>query len=287
MKYILALAGLFWSAFCCAIPGTYSAVVGRDSGVELYILSLQPGGVARADRWEWINGRTNHWTPSAYKVGHVCGETQYDDSAYITTSVQVSASIQFGSWSLSGTTLKIIWPYRTELWTYTAIDTALNKLELIPQAANEFGYAFGAYGWGMDRASDLPAVTPFVGMLRQWNRWVTPMTVTDYPQAIEFKIFDKTSTGTFRYAEIPTYAYVTRAKEITPRMVFMQASHDWDGNGRIDNDFGHTNTGLQIIDANGALRGFVFAESSCVGATPAVCANGSVTITTGAMYLLN
>jgi hypothetical protein len=46
------------------------------------------------------------------------------------------------------------------------------------------------------------------------------------------------------------------------RRVFYQTSHDFDNDGHISGDMGHIYSGIQILDSNDQLRGFVFADVS-------------------------
>ena len=44
--------------------------------------------------------------------------------------------------------------------------------------------------------------------------------------------------------------------------MFYQTSHDFDNDGHISDDIGHVYSGIQILDSNSKLRGFVFADVS-------------------------
>jgi len=46
------------------------------------------------------------------------------------------------------------------------------------------------------------------------------------------------------------------------RRVIYQTSHDFDNDGHISNDIGHIYSGIQVLDSNNQLRGFVFADVS-------------------------
>jgi hypothetical protein len=46
------------------------------------------------------------------------------------------------------------------------------------------------------------------------------------------------------------------------RRVAYEISHDFKDNHHIEDDVGHTYAGLQMIDLEGGLRGFVFADCS-------------------------
>lgn len=42
----------------------------------------------------------------------------------------------------------------------------------------------------------------------------------------------------------------------------IQIDHDWDHDGNVADSYGHTYYGLQIIDAQGKPRGFIFSDAS-------------------------
>ncbi len=200
-----------------------------------------------------------------------------------------------GTWTRAGNVVSIAWSGGdTESWRFTWQDDVaaphLRKLELTaasyvqgaiylapdgtrdPSAPNA-GFAFG--GPGPDFAYAAPianvAATSYLGLIRRHNAWCGAPSADDLVSetGLTLPLFRLTTTGVYRYvaADAPywVFAYFAappRNPHELARRVILQTSHDWNGNGTIADDLGHTYSGLQVIDDAGNLRGFVLADSS-------------------------
>jgi hypothetical protein len=199
-----------------------------------------------------------------------------------------------GSWSLSANALAITWPDGgTESWRVTWSDdpgeSLLHKIELTgasylagatylapggtrdPEAPSA-GWGFGGPGPDFLVGKETPElVGDYSGLIRRHNAWcgAPPSDDTVYPTGLSLSLFSPTTSEALRYAypDGGYWAYVyfgrpKRNRDFLARRVMLQTSHDWSGDGAIADDVGHTYSGLQVIDASGAVRGFVF-EFSC------------------------
>jgi hypothetical protein len=68
----------------------------------------------------------------------------------------------------------------------------------------------------------------------------------------------------FSYFAIPN-SNSNSGRLLAQRRVFYRTSHDFDNDGHISDDMGHIYSGIQILDSNDELRGFVFADVSPKG----------------------
>jgi hypothetical protein len=204
-------------------------------------------------------------------------------------------AVATGTWDLCADAITITWANGTsETWRATWSDDVaaprLFKLELTgastlvgatylspagerDPAAPGAGFAFGGPGpdFMVARPITDAAATAYTGLIRRHNAWCGAAT-PDEPVAetgLTMPLFSPTTSGVFRHVETDgpygVFVYVGTPKrnpDVLARRVFLQTSHDWDGDGTIADDLGHTYAGLEILDATGALRGFVFADSS-------------------------
>jgi len=70
-----------------------------------------------------------------------------------------------------------------------------------------------------------------------------------------------------RGGDMQVFSYLAVPQEVTPagRLVFMDVGHDFNRNGRIDDDWGHIYAGLPIVSKSGDLGGMMMVDMSPVG----------------------
>src|SRR6185369_7490324 len=111
----------------------------------------------------------------------------------------------------------------------------------------------------------------YLGLIKRHNAWCGAPDVNEPVAAtgLFLDVFHPTTTGVLRYVypdgSTWVFVYFARPKKnrgILARRVMLQTSHDWEGDGEIADELGHTYSGLEILDATGAPRGFVFADAS-------------------------
>ncbi|GII30127.1 hypothetical protein [Planotetraspora mira] len=84
----------------------------------------------------------------------------------------------------------------------------------------------------------------------------------------KLRIHDTTRTATqlydvFSYLSVPD----KQQSSFTDRRINMDVGNDFNDNGHIADDFGHTQSGLQVIDSSGSMVGFVSVEVGHNGGT--------------------
>ncbi len=206
-----------------------------------------------------------------------------------------SLATRVGTWSTTTGQIHVTWSDgNTESWLHTwdddPSDPRLSKLELVAasdmvgpfyvggtgareRGAANTGFAFGAPGPDFTVARPLAdaAGTDYEGLIRRNNAWCGAPASDNvvYETGLTMPVFRVTTTDTYRYVypDGPTWVFVyvgapKKNRGEVARRVLLQTSHDWDGDGKIAKELGHTYSGLQVIDAAGKLRGFVFADSS-------------------------
>lgn len=199
-----------------------------------------------------------------------------------------------GSWTRSGNAITISWANGSvENWRATWQDDVasplLHKLELTgasyvegatyltagggrDASAANVGFAFGGPGPGFTFArTAADSIRSYSGLIRRNNAWCGAPASDDsvYETGLTLPVFHATTGGIYRYvyADSPYWVFVYfgapkhNPKELA-RRVMIQTSHDWNGDGEIADEIGHTYSGLQVIDAAGDVRGFVFSDSS-------------------------
>ena len=205
----------------------------------------------------------------------------------------------YGTWSVNKNIITINWNGVKESWRLSKRDNNLNELNLLktddaPNAtyysykkdakelnAQVAGWGFGARGWGFGRAEqDISAMN--VGMKgAAWQYNDDSKTLQGgWAASFDAYTFKKSSNGVLKgfvpkskdgYADVYQYLGllgdlnidgVRRDHERLARRVIYQHSHDEGPDGNIMKRQGHTQPGLQIIDAAGQFRGLVMAEIS-------------------------
>jgi hypothetical protein len=199
-----------------------------------------------------------------------------------------------GTWTFDGKTIAITWADGpTEQWAHTWQDQAaapsLHKIELTAAselggatylradgtrdaAAENAGFGFGGPGPDFTVAREIPDVIGgYLGLIKRHNAWCGAADVNEPVAAtgLFLDVFHATSTGVLRYVypDASTWVFVyfgrpKRNRGVLARRVMLQTSHDWGGDGEIADDIGHTYSGLEVVDATGKVRGFVFADAS-------------------------
>ncbi|ANY17218.1 hypothetical protein AW878_21095 [Bordetella pseudohinzii] len=201
----------------------------------------------------------------------------------------------------------------TELWRATWSDATLTKIELqhanyisgsvylksdgtYNAAALNAGWGFGGINVGFLTAVDVNGMhkdLPYGQVIRH-NSWAAldePVSTDSMSLAT---VFLATTTQALRYvgwdntpgARHHVFYYLAQPfgnTGMTAGRVCYQVSHDYNNNGYIADDIGHTYSGLQVIDQVGNFRGFVFADSSVNGAPVATGDNHTIS----ALYYLD
>ena len=194
-----------------------------------------------------------------------------------------------GSWSLVAGSVDVTWSSGdTERWRHTWKDATLDKLELVAAsyvngstylsdagirdpAAETAGWAFGGPGADATVATPIAASGNYLGLIRRHNAWcgAPESDANVYETGLTPSLFHVTSTGVLRYVTsdgpLFVFSYFTRSRRldgILARRVAYQTSHDFDRDGHIADDLGHLYSGLEVLESDGRLRGFVFADSS-------------------------
>jgi hypothetical protein len=137
------------------------------------------------------------------------------------------------------------------------------------------GWGFGAGGTGFEigKSIDECHLKNYYGLHLRHNSWSN----TDeniLHSGMHLKDFYKTNNNVlkhlfwdckpngrhwvFSYFAIPN----TNSERLPQKRVFYQTSHDFDNDGHISDDIGHVYSGIQILDSNNQVRGFVFADVS-------------------------
>lgn len=243
----------------------------------------------------------------------------FDQNEYVQGSKKFSVSNSapttiFGTWSLQGSDSVLIdFGGSTELWKATWSDATLTKIELqqanyitgstylksdgtYNAAAVNAGWGFGGINVGFSTAVDVNGMHKnlLYGRVIRHNSW----TGMDEPVSVDSMslgaLFLVTTTQALRYvgwdntpgAQHQVFYYLAQPignAGMTVGRVCYQVSHDFNNNGHIADDMGHTYSGLQVIDQVGQFRGFVFADSSVNGA-PVVTGDNH---TISALYYLD
>jgi len=226
----------------------------------------------------------------------------FDQNRDIQGSVKFSGSNSgvttiFGTWTTpSADTVSINFGGSTETWRATWSEPTLVKIELIQanyiagstylkvdgsrdSNAVNAGWGFGGINVSFTTAADINGMRkdlPYGQFIRH-NSW----NGTDESVAADSmslgSVFQLTDSGALRYvgwdnsvgAQHHVFFYLGQPANnfgLLSGRVCYQLSHDFNNNGRIDDDMGHTYSGLQIIDQAGNFRGFVFSDSSVNGA---------------------
>ena len=199
-----------------------------------------------------------------------------------------------GTWTYDGSAVAIVWSDgTTESWRHTWQDDPatplLHKLELTSAtdlvgpaylhpdgsrdaAAENAGFAFGGPGPDFTVGRETPdLIRSYLGLIKRHNAWCGAADVNEavVSTGLSLDVFHPTTTGALRYVypdgSTWVFAYFARPKRnrgIVARRVMIQTSHDWNGDGEIADELGHTYSGLEILDATGTARGFVFADAS-------------------------
>jgi hypothetical protein len=159
--------------------------------------------------------------------------------------------------------------------------------------APHIGYGFGGATPGFTFAQPMSAFSTrqFQGYALMWNRYCI-----DYPHKCDgssnpsqyfdhltdFSAMTVTTTNILRlfddderagdYCDFPDSYYYTAippgSTGMTSRRVLSQSAHDFctetdtDGSGNIEDEYGHLQNNLQIIDSNYVMRGLVTVETS-------------------------
>lgn len=237
----------------------------------------------------------------------VQGSRKFSDANATPTTI-------FGTWVMQGSDSVLVdFNGSTELWKTTWSDATLNKIEL--QQANYVEGAFylkstGGYditavnaGWGFGgknvgftsvaNINGMHKDLPYGRFIRHnsWNGADEPVALDSMSLA---SVFLSTTTGVLRYvtwdstpgAQHHGFSYLAQPmgnSGLTSGRVCYQVSHDFNNNGHIADDVGHTYSGLQVIDQVGNFRGFVFSDSSVNGAPLVVGRNHTIS----ALYYLD
>lgn len=194
-----------------------------------------------------------------------------------------------GTWAFASGAVDVTWSTGdTERWRHTWHDATLDKLELVAAsyvsgsvylsdagardpAAETAGWALGAPGTSATAGVPLAPSASYLGLIRRHNAWCgAPASDANVSATgLNPPLFHVTSTGVLRYvaADGPlfVFSYFSRTRRlegILGRRVVYQTSHDFDGDGHIDDDLGHTYSGLEVVASDGQLRGFVFMDAS-------------------------
>jgi hypothetical protein len=283
-------------------PGSYSVTIkGRQpNGVDftrLAMYSFRADGSFRQDAWYWDSATPVGGAQAAIgtRIGYVVDpRDQYDNEDQSHSVVTLSKVLNepplttFGHWTLSSdgrqVTVRFSWG-DTEVWRVDRPDAALYRLELLsasytvgpfylqangtrnPNVKNA-GWGFGGQGQGFPYAvGPLSFQKNLVGKNLMHNAYLGDMPVR--PDAMSLaSVFLRTDTNIYRYVfwNAPHYVYAYLQAYPGPgmlaRRVAYQIGHDYNNNGQIEDDRGHTYAGIQVIDMKGQFRGFVFSDSS-------------------------
>ena len=200
-----------------------------------------------------------------------------------------SVSTITGTWSLAPAAVDVTWSTGdTERWRHTWHDATLDKLELVAAsyvsgpiylsdagardpAAETAGWALGGPGTDATVGVPLAPSGSYLGLIRRHNAWCgAPASDANVSETgLNPSLFHVTSSGVLRYvvADGPlfVFSYLARTRRldgILARRVAYQTSHDFDGDGHIADDLGHSYSGLEVVASDGQLRGFVFMDAS-------------------------
>lgn len=265
--------------------------------------------------WSWSApgdiGSMGRQIGYAYQASYPYNFDQYND---VIGSVKFSSgnpTTLMGTWAaLSADTVQVDFGGSgAEIWKVTWSDPSLAKIELVSAtyvagsmyyispgnynvSAVNAGWGFGGPGVGFTTAADMSVVKkdlPYGKYIRH-NSWACtnePVSVDSMNlgsffvattnDVLRYVTWDS-SHWVFSYLAKPFYNSGTLATRIS-----YQTSHDYNNNGFIWDDVGHTYSGLQIIDQSGAFRGIVFADVSPNGSP---CQFGD-NFTISAMYYLD
>ncbi len=238
---------------------------------------------------------------------YVQGSRKFSDAGAVATTI-------FGTWQLQGSdAVRIDFGSSVEVWGVTWADATLVKIELqqanyvagsiysLPSGAYDVsavnaGWGFGGINVGFTAGADINGMKkdlPYGRVIRH-NSWLG----VDEPVGIDSmslgSVFLVTTTGVLRYvlwddtpgAQHQVFSYLGQPlgnAALTTGRVCYQISHDYNNNGHIADDVGHTYSGLQVIDQVGTFRGFVFADSS-VNGVPVVAGDNN---TISSLYYLD
>jgi len=162
-----------------------------------------------------------------------------------------------------------------------------------PDAIN-VGWGFGSRGIGTKHgktsdhlASQIELGTKYYGYMKTWNNWCTDPSrrngsVIQESINASSQTTYKPTNGTYNGAPSPkvryfipksaadsydVYGYLAVPDNqlpggtgLTDRRIVFTNGHDWEDNGHIEDNSGHAKSGLQIINSDDELVGFVFVE---------------------------
>jgi hypothetical protein len=277
---------------------------------KLAMYSFQPGGRVRQDYWSWYNNEPSQYGPTSRQVGHVHQPTyphNVDQAQMIQGMTRFhggesSLTTAFGTWTRSGHSIAIAWSDGTsESWRITWRDPRLFKIELVSATyvsgrcylssdlsrsatARNAGWGFGGPGPGFTEGRTLAQSDKnYTGLFARYNAWTSPPSFEPVARDSMTLLtsYHRTNADVERYvfwdgvAGSHVFAYLSRPQSnpgMLARRVMYQISHDFGHNGHIGDDIGHTYSGLQILDATGVVRGFVFSDSSPAGANNTISA---------------
>ena len=135
--------------------------------------------------------------------------------------------------------------------------------------ARNAGWGFGCddYDFNYGRLMGIEFQKDLVGRSLKWHDTYPPERVVG-SNSVGFNSYDMTDNNVLRDVHpgnigLWVYSYYstpTSNPGILARRTIYQISHDFNINGRIDDDGGHISSGLQIIDGNGTYRGTMISE---------------------------
>ena len=247
--------------------------------------------------WQW-NSSDPHEVARTTPVGSLpypLSRDQNDQSAWAmgATSLQYPPTPLRGYYAFDGFTISLSWSSgETESWTLFPVDNTLDEIQLLsassligevyqssdtPTVSNA-GWGFGGQKPPFSFVSPLPQLD-LAGLFSRFNAW----SCSQEPVAadmLRLSTFSPTSTSVLRLSP-PNHSFLAYLYPFpySPLLAY-QTSHDFNSNGNIQDDIGHSYSGLQIIDSLGKFRGAVFADAS-----PASYGCGSYT--TSALFYLN
>jgi hypothetical protein len=121
---------------------------------------------------------------------------------------------------------------------------------------------------------------PFQGLITRLNGWMTTCEVFKWNETmLNFKsdLFGPAGKDAWRSVtlephkgapDMPIFSYLAISQQPVPaigRIMLMDVGHDFNRNGRIDDDWGHIYAGFPILSADGELGGLLMFDYSPVG----------------------
>lgn len=261
-------------------------------------------GAVRAYAWVWHNTTGCEYAPVA-PIGRapqpdythdVDAEHQVMGLAGVDEAMSGMVTVD-GIYTTHADAVHIAWSWGdSESWALTWEDGRLYKLELVGSSYTQggiyltpelqrvespvpvnVGWGFGGPGPDFTHGASLPAMTKDYGnaLIMRHNAWAQRDEKVA-PTAMRLSLFHPTDTGILRrvfWSDVGhwVFSYVVKPtpwSNAAARRVHFQISHDYNNDGQIEQEIGHVNAGLQIIDRSGEPRGLVFVECSPSAATP-------------------